>query len=544
MLLADIFDQKLKENIKEPENYSGNQSKIHKHIRKAIKCLEDYAKETASVLQKSVKDLEGNRDDPHSSLVFKNQVCYPILESIHKLIYTQEKILTRLEDPQLLEKMKKVGEIKTSIERSDILYNEFNRQDDISKLQNLSQEIKELEAEFEYDKSENYQNFKSVRSNLRQKMNDLKFDTEQILKARIFVEIEKVIFPKAVDGEDEVYIGDVNDKGQKSGRGILTNGKYLYKGQWKNDKKEGFGILVYEDGIVFEGLFRDDKSHIGRWTKNGNIVFFGRKTKAEIDLNEGVGIGLENNNYIRNNGEAHRVINMVYLRGRPLPLVNVSYNLNYNEESLEKYKGDNCDESTMIEWLNGIRYKGFFMNYRPVMLGTYILPSREEVFGITLPYVFPENRDMDHEKFVPLKNVYPKNISSLGGKMKLRLDMLNGYYYDGTVDNLNLFHGFGYLGDKNRPGWFGYGVFKHGKEVSLLASNSNLFDLDEQKRSISIMKDLPYQFFNDSVTYKKKTNIDYKFWTFLVINPKECTEAIKLGMIDPKLDQHGRFVLK
>ena len=43
------------------------------------------------------------------------------------------------------------------------------------------------------------------------------------------------------------------------GQGNYTwpNGK-KYEGEWKDGKKDGKGIILYEDGSKMEGVFRDD----------------------------------------------------------------------------------------------------------------------------------------------------------------------------------------------------------------------------------------------------------------------------------------------
>ena len=38
-----------------------------------------------------------------------------------------------------------------------------------------------------------------------------------------------------------------------------SNGlKYYYVGQFKDGKKDGVGILVYEEGLIHEGYYKDD----------------------------------------------------------------------------------------------------------------------------------------------------------------------------------------------------------------------------------------------------------------------------------------------
>ncbi len=39
---------------------------------------------------------------------------------------------------------------------------------------------------------------------------------------------------------------------------ILSNGD-KYEGEFKNDKKNGYGIYFYDDGDKYEGVFENDK---------------------------------------------------------------------------------------------------------------------------------------------------------------------------------------------------------------------------------------------------------------------------------------------
>lgn len=67
---------------------------------------------------------------------------------------------------------------------------------------------------------------------------------------------------KFVNGD--TYKGDwVKDK--RNGYGIFNNrinGKYndyIYKGLFVNNNKEGFGVMIYSEGDVFEGTWVDNK---------------------------------------------------------------------------------------------------------------------------------------------------------------------------------------------------------------------------------------------------------------------------------------------
>ena len=59
----------------------------------------------------------------------------------------------------------------------------------------------------------------------------------------------------------EKYIGEMKN-GKKEGKGILYwNDGERYEGDWKNGKKEGKGIMYYKDGSKKEGIW-----------KNGDLV--------------------------------------------------------------------------------------------------------------------------------------------------------------------------------------------------------------------------------------------------------------------------------
>ncbi len=51
---------------------------------------------------------------------------------------------------------------------------------------------------------------------------------------------------------------------KKNGSGVLRydNGD-VYEGQWKNNQRNGKGIYHYKNGDVFEGEFKDDKKVAG-----------------------------------------------------------------------------------------------------------------------------------------------------------------------------------------------------------------------------------------------------------------------------------------
>lgn len=65
----------------------------------------------------------------------------------------------------------------------------------------------------------------------------------------------------SLTGEGWTYIGELDQAGQKSGKGIfLWSDGSKYIGYWDNDKSNGRGRLLYSDGDVYEGDWVDNKA--------------------------------------------------------------------------------------------------------------------------------------------------------------------------------------------------------------------------------------------------------------------------------------------
>lgn len=53
---------------------------------------------------------------------------------------------------------------------------------------------------------------------------------------------------------------------------VFENGA-VYKGQWKNEKRHGFGVQIWPDGAKYEGYWKDHKaSGQGKfWHADGDV---------------------------------------------------------------------------------------------------------------------------------------------------------------------------------------------------------------------------------------------------------------------------------
>ena len=58
------------------------------------------------------------------------------------------------------------------------------------------------------------------------------------------------------------YCGELNDRGERNGCGILyylgNSDIYTESGLWKNNKLSGYAEKKYNDGSVFKGTFEKD----------------------------------------------------------------------------------------------------------------------------------------------------------------------------------------------------------------------------------------------------------------------------------------------
>ena len=129
------------------------------------------------------------------------------------------------------------------------------------------------------DKSENYGNF--IGPIIESLKKNLKYDKKQYDKDIYYGEFKnekREGYGKYIWENGEYYIGQwLNDK--KHGKGILynKNRNIKYDGDFVNDKFEGYGKYIYENGNYYIGKWLNNKMH-GKgieYYKNGNIKYEG-----------------------------------------------------------------------------------------------------------------------------------------------------------------------------------------------------------------------------------------------------------------------------
>jgi hypothetical protein len=61
---------------------------------------------------------------------------------------------------------------------------------------------------------------------------------------------------------EDKYTGEFDEKGHKNGYGeiVYKNGD-VYEGDWKDDRKHGYGKMKYSNGNFYEGDWKNDRKH-------------------------------------------------------------------------------------------------------------------------------------------------------------------------------------------------------------------------------------------------------------------------------------------
>ena len=141
------------------------------------------------------------------------------------------------------------------------------------------------------------------------------------------------------------YIGELkNDK--REGKGIMyyNNGE-RYEGEWKNDINEGKGIYYFKSGNRYEGEFKNDK-------REGKGIYYGKNGDRyegdyKNDKKEGKGI------YYVKNGDRYE----------------------------GDYKNDKREGKGIYYGKNGNRYEGEYKNGRPEVKGIYYYKNGDREMG-------------------------------------------------------------------------------------------------------------------------------------------------------------------
>ena len=76
-------------------------------------------------------------------------------------------------------------------------------------------------------------------------------------------------------GRNELYIGSINRARQRHGYGKLITPEFEKEGTWKNNRFNGWGREIRENGEIYEGKFINDSLTGKGKYKKGNILYIG-----------------------------------------------------------------------------------------------------------------------------------------------------------------------------------------------------------------------------------------------------------------------------
>lgn len=142
-------------------------------------------------------------------------------------------------------------------------------------------------------------------------------------------------------GINEMFCGNFHKDGSF---GVWTDGKEIYKGEFSNKKKHGYGFMIFNDGSVFEGKFNQGNAVYGKWKLETGEDFLGRVNKEEkwmIGIKK-KDIGLEGEKDINN---------CLYFKGEKTILKNILPDQDIDISSL---RGTN-QKSCIVKWEDGVQ---------------------------------------------------------------------------------------------------------------------------------------------------------------------------------------------
>lgn len=142
-------------------------------------------------------------------------------------------------------------------------------------------------------------------------------------------------------GIDEMFCGNMY---QNESFGVWTDGKEIYKGEFSNKEKHGYGFQIFNDGSIFEGKFKRGHPESGKWKLETGENFYGRFNKEENWM-----IGIKEKDNKPGVGELAK--NYLYYKGEKTILKNIFPVQDIDIESLKGINGEPC----VVKWLDGVR---------------------------------------------------------------------------------------------------------------------------------------------------------------------------------------------
>ena len=166
----------------------------------------------------------------------------------------------------------------------------------LNQLENFSNEfLNKLNKEDQQKTKENIQNIidKPLKTEINIKeFGQIKKVNKIMIEKELFNPDTEVSFTKTIwfDKKLGTYKGEWKD-GKRDGKGVMKyENNREYDGEWKDDKKEGKGIMLYEYNGKYDGYWKNDKK------EGKGIYIYGNETFEKEyngdwknDIKEGIG---------------------------------------------------------------------------------------------------------------------------------------------------------------------------------------------------------------------------------------------------------------
>ena len=182
----------------------------------------------------------------------------------------------------------------------------------------------------------------------------------------------------------------------RDGKGKYISDDETYEGDWKEDKKDGNGIIIYKDGCKYEGQFKNNKIEgIGKMSWIDGTYYSG---EFKNNIFNGKGVLKGNNNHIYNG----YFQNGIYNGEGEFKWI--------NEDTIEIYKGNYlCGKRNgngEFHFKNGHIYRGRWEGGSPHGKGIYETKNRKYFAnwrsGLFIKLIDAQNKENFEEENIDL----------------------------------------------------------------------------------------------------------------------------------------------
>lgn len=291
----------------------------------------------------------------------------------------------------------------------------------------------------------NVQDFiENIQNKIDSKSRELNLNLEQVKK-----DLEEVLYTKKEE-TSYVYIGEVikdeMKEKRREGLGTLTNGKEVYKGEFVQDLRHGFGIQVFGGGVSFKGEWKDDLPMIGIW-KDQKSVFYGY-----VNQDENWKIG----EFLDNEFDSNRKKNdedkgfSLYYKDKATGLGNIKIDQDLDVEVMRGERGSDVNSVARIDFVNGVSYNGGWKNFKPNLIGSLSLPVvdyHNEIHSSNTSLYGDKKsiKILSYEgKFFAIESFEITKEFPLLSSKEVEIKYLDGSYFKGYID-----HDYRFIGQSN-----------------------------------------------------------------------------------------------